>query len=1102
LAEIKAALLVTRIFDNIELSLGPHLQTTLNEHETMDAAIGYFNLRGWRIFADAIELKERIPEDRAVTRILIGMVRPHDQDETIDELQQQLDDNEIIPGPTDNESAFRRRAHLLQQLREQLCRGLPNQTDRTTLRKLRQQVESGKVQIKVHTSRPLHGKTYIFHRQSANHPVMGFVGSSNLTAAGLISNLELNVDVVDFKAAESLAGWFQERWDDRLSLTIDEDLLRLLDESWVSEVPTDPYLVYLKLCYDLSRDVREGLAEYSVDGTIDSVLLDYQREAVKTLARRIENRGGTMLGDVVGLGKTLTAVAVSILMRDEFGYSTLVVCPKNLETMWIEHMDAYQVHSKVVPYSMAAKELPNLGKYKFVIIDESHTMRNNERKDYIKLREYIREFDCRVLLLTATPYNVGFSDVANQLGLWIDPDEDLGLQPTVALGKNPAAFNRLDGKVSTLEAFRVSEEPDDWKRLMSEHLVRRTRTFIKSKAKTAGQIDERGVYLTFSNGEKFYFPKRIPRPLQHTFTQGDPAFVMSADPTFEAIDSFRLPRYDLERYVAKGVAHTPEEEKILEDWKRSRGQVKGFVRTNFYKRLSSCGHSFTLSMQRHKARNELFLYALNSQQLVPTGTILEAMFRQSDSDQDYDAELGGYQTTLDQYESLVAIKPRSVNWMRPEIFTNEFRVALETDTALIQELLDSFGQWKASADSKLQALIQLVATKHRNEKVLVFTEYADTANYLSEELRKAGVKDVEVATGDSGDPTKIARRFSPLSNQLVGGDVRQSEVGDPVRVLIATDVLSEGQNLQDAHIVVNYDLPWAIIKLIQRAGRVDRIGQKFESVIIYSLFHDSVENVLELRQRLAKRLSHHAKAFGADEQFFGTPEEVAIIKGAYDGTDLPEMEGDIGVDAASQAYLEWSSAIAVRPELAIQVPELPDLLRSTKHGPPPAGFNDGLACFVRTTRGFDAYGYADSQGGVQLVTGQEVLALFRCTPETPGMPDRKDNDNLLSALVRGQGAPLARPQVQAGQLRGTRKRVWNRLTGSLLSTTNLNDALDSLHRHPLTYEAERMLKKSLATGNLEALSELLQRLHREDRLTSQAEGLDPIHIVSSMGIQQ
>ena len=251
---------MTRLFDNIDLSLGPHLQITLADYETMDVASGYFSLRGWKIFADSIASKEREPGDRAITRILIGMVRPHDQDATVEELQQQLDGSEPASGPTDNETARRRKTHLVEQLREQLCRGLPNQTDRATLRKLREQVETGKVQIKVHTSRPLHGKTYIFRKQSANHPVMGFVGSSNLTAPGLTSNLELNVDVVDDKAAESLATWFQERWDDRLSLTIDSELLSLLEESWVSEVPADPYLVYLKLCYDLSRDVREGLA--------------------------------------------------------------------------------------------------------------------------------------------------------------------------------------------------------------------------------------------------------------------------------------------------------------------------------------------------------------------------------------------------------------------------------------------------------------------------------------------------------------------------------------------------------------------------------------------------------------------------------------------------------------------------------------------------------------------------------------------------------------------------------------------------------------------------------------------------------------------------
>jgi hypothetical protein len=1093
---------MTRIFDNIELSLGPHLQSTLEEFQTMDTAVGYFNLRGWRVFADRVSAKAVAAGAEAgpVARVLIGMVTAHPQEETLNELQRQLEGVDREEGLTDNPTALRRKEHLIAQLREQLCRGLPNAVDRATLRALRDQVAEGEVKIKVHTSRALHGKTYVFHKDSPNTPIMGFVGSSNLTAAGLASNLELNVDVVDDAAAHALAKWFQDRWDDPLSLDVGPELLTLLDESWASEIPAAPYDVYLKLCYDLSRDVRDGLAEYSLTGPINDILLDYQKEAVKTLARRIESRGGTMLGDVVGLGKTLTAVAVATLMREEFNYSTLVVCPKNLVSMWKEHLDAYQVHSDVVPYSMAAKTLPNLGKYKFVIVDESHTMRNDERKDYIALREYIREFDCRVLLLTATPYNVGFGDVANQLGLWIDPDDDLGLQPSVALAANPSSFNKLDGKVSTLEAFRLSEEPDDWKRLMSEHLVRRTRTFIKEKAAAAGQIDDRGVYLTFSDGDKFYFPKRVPGPIQHSFTENDAAAIMASDATFTGLDALLLPRYGLGEYLAKGQTYSEEEQKTLDAWKRSKGQVRGFVRTNFYKRLSSCGHSFMLSMQRHIARNNLFLYALNSGLPVPTGTIVDAMFMQTDTDEDFDSEIGSETTVYDQYEALFARKPSSVTWVRPDIFSGELAKALEHDTAILNRLINSFGDWSPSADSKLQALKELVTTRHGKDKLLIFTEYADTANYLKEQLVSAGVKSVEVATGDSDDPTKLAHRFSPHSNAALDDDGRERDFGEPIRVLIATDVLSEGQNLQDSHIVVNYDLPWAIIKLIQRAGRVDRVGQKAPKVLIYSFFHNSLESVLNLRTRIARRLRDNAKAFGADEQFFGTADEVALIKDAYNGDDLADPEDALGVDAASQAFLAWSEAVAHDPSLAQRIPSLPDLLHSTKPGPAPRPFSDGVGCFVRTSRGFDAYGFASANGDVQLVTGQEILSLFKCTAQTPSKPDRDDNDALLASLVRGEGAPLARPQLHEGQLKGIRKRVWKRLTGSLQANDQVNIALDALHQHPLTHEAERVLRKSLATGDIEALADMLVRLFSEDRLITRADGSDPVRIVSSMGI--
>ena len=195
-----------------------------------------------------------------------------------------------------------------------------------------------------------------------------------------------------------------------------------------------------------------------------------------------------MLGDVVGLGKTLTAVATALMLQAAEDYSTLVLCPKNLQQMWTEHIEEYDINGRVVPYSMVDKVLPELKRFNLVICDESHNLRNNGTIAYDAIHQYIRKNSSKVLLLTATPYNLAFRDVANQLGLYLDDDDDLGIVPTAALQADAQLAAKVDGKTNTLAAFRRSEQAEDWKRLMSDHLVRRTRSFIKRTAKTASVV--------------------------------------------------------------------------------------------------------------------------------------------------------------------------------------------------------------------------------------------------------------------------------------------------------------------------------------------------------------------------------------------------------------------------------------------------------------------------------------------------------------------------------------------------------------------------------------------------------------------------------------
>lgn len=1126
-----------RIFDNLtdQTKLSAGLTDWFPTTETLDVATGYFDLRGWKDLDHLITEKvlsrsvapanqvideagddaesaspfPRLRDDEPpVVRLLIGMVMPGQHHALMDDLRKQVD------GETDNagrrQQAENAQAKLVEHLRQQLTRGFPTPEDRATLRSLHDLVASGQVQIRIYTRQPLHGKTYVFHRKDPVTPTAVVVGSSNFTRAGLNTNLELNTDITERDAAAKVSLWFEQLWNPHShggskwdTIPVDDEVLRIIEESWATPVPRRPYEVFLKVCHIMSRDVRAGLAQYELTPEMENLLLPYQKTAVKTLAARLQNRQGTMLGDVVGLGKTLTAIAVAQMIYEIYG-APLIICPKNLETMWKQHLKEYDLPGRVIPYSMAHKELPELPRYRFAIIDESHTLRNDGTRTYQAVQSYLHDNDTKVLLLTATPYNIRYTDVANQLGLYLDDDEDLGLAPSFALQNDPKLADRLEVSPTTLAAFRKSEEAEDWKRLMGEHLVRRTRSFVVNNY---AQTDENGNrYLQYSDargnpGKRFTFPKRRAIPVEHTFDADDPAALMTDDETFDTLDHLLLPRYRLADYFhqdAKRLANT-EMKKLIENFENSRGQVAGFVRTNFYKRLSSCGHSFQLSLRRHLRRNKLFLYALDNNLPLPAGTLDPATLSEDSTDEDALLALDG-EDRADDYAGLAEQQPRGITWVQPDLFTDELANALRTDTDAIQALLDRYGPWSFEVDSKVRKLAELLTTTHARDKVLIFTEYKDSANYLQDALSHFGVTHVEAATGETKNPTDLARRFSPNTNLRPGEETAEVPEEDQVRVLIATDVLSEGQNLQDAHVIVNFDMPWAIIKLIQRAGRVDRVGQTADEVLVYTVAHGQVEQVLRLRTRIHERLAKNAATFGSDEQFFGTEGETQKISDLFQGA-LPEEQTGEDVDAGSRAFEFWNQAITDMPQLQSKIENLPDLIDATRPLRPEKD-HAGVICFTATDSGGESYGFADADGNRTLLTGHEALNRFYCTPETPALPGRDDHDGLVQDLV----TEAMRTEINAsGRLRGERKILWNRLGQLTLDgahTQRQRDALDALFKKPLKSAATLQLRSARRRGARDGeLLNIMAELHELGLLVADGNNTnESIHIVASMGV--
>lgn len=1103
------------IYDNLSegSQLAPALREALKAFDSVDVATGYFDLRGWSTVADVIYSKvpagESPPEP--VARVLIGMVMGSDAREMLRSLQDTVQPPAYGSDINDREKALQAKATLVRHLRDQLMRGLPTKREQETLRQLRDQLRSGVVEMKVFTDAPLHGKTYIFHQPSAPQlKKYAYVGSSNFTGAGLMRNLELNIDVMDQQAARDLAQWFSDRWGARFSLPITAELIELIEQSWAGEDQPTPFEVYLKVCHSLSEDAREGMG-YVLPPSMKNLLLDYQETAVRTLARRIVRRGGTMLGDVVGLGKTLTAIATALMLEAAEDYTTLVLCPKNLERMWQEHVDRYELlGSRVVPYSMVDKVLPELKRFHLVICDESHNLRNNATKASEAIADYIRRNGSKVLLLTATPYNLAFADVANQIGLYIEDDEDLGIQPTAAMAIDPGLADKVDGKVTTLAAFRRSEEAEDWKRLMSDHLVRRTRSFVKRTAKKEtithpdGTTEER-EYLQFANGEKFHFPTRIARPLNHDFSEDDPARLMEDDDTLDAVRDLTLGRYRLADYEDPKAPHTDKDIRYLDDIRSGRGNVSGFVRIGLFKRLSSSGHSFILSLQRQRARNELFIHAIDNGLPVPLGSFSDQQFMVTDRDLEDETDLHG---TMDsRYHELERKLPASTKWINSTVFKPRLRKDLVRDNRIISGLLDRFGTWDSSKDSKVNALVDLLREGHSGDKVLVFTEYADTAEYVAQALRDAGITNVGLASGDTEDPAAIARRFSPESNRLPGESRERSDtaVKAPIDVLVATDVLSEGQNLQDSHVIVNYDLPWAIIRIIQRAGRVDRVGQKSDRVFVYLITHEKVEQAIRLRQRIKQRLGDNAAAFGSDEQFFGSDDEVNVLDDLYKGAvpdddGLDSSEGE--ADAVSEAWLVWSNIKDHQPELASKVLSMQDLVHTTRD-PYVHESHGGITCYASTSSGVDAFATSttDSTGTARerLLTPLEALRIFQAQEATPIAPLREDHFDREANLIQNK---LTTDMVAIGNLKGIRKWAVERLGGTIFGV-DAADAVAAMNERPLTEHANVRLRQARRSKyNDQDLVDLINQLHSEDRLVIGSTDRDQIKIVCSIGVTE
>ena len=1120
---------MARIYDNIESKFVQGLQDLITDVgiKRVDFCVGYFNLRGWDLVVNQIDqipgdyVYENDKQEFRRCRLLIGMHQPDE------ELVRQLYSTPQIP---DAAYVQQCKLEIAREFKKQLLLGIPTQRDEWTLRRLSSQLKEGKVCVKLYVAEPLHAKLYLAYSPEARNKIAAILGSSNLTYAGLTKQGELDADIENNRDLEALADWFEDRWNDRFCIDITEELIEAIDSSWASEEIIPPYYIYLKTAYHLSADARSGVKEFTLPPEFQRELFDFQQTAVKIAARHLnsDKRGGAMIGDVVGLGKTITACAIAKIYEMTYASSTLIICPANLQDMWDKYRKRYDLKADIMSIAKPI-DIDNARYYRLIIVDESHNLRNEGGKRYQNIKALIERQDCKVLLLTATPYNKDFSDLSSQLKLFISEDDDLGIRPEEyirSLGGDRAFLQRhSEIFIRSIKAFEKSDNLDDWQELMKLFLVRRTRTFIKDNYAKTDEATGR-KYLEFNDGRKNFFPERMPKAVKFDTTPGDQYSRLYSEEMIAMMEELRLPRYGLSHYedTTKTLNVSTTDKHLLENLSRAGQRMMGFCKSTFFKRIDSSGFSFLLTLYRHILRNAVFIYAIDNKLPLPIGdenNLPEEWIEDEDINDiftngndensmldegliDIPTDIKVYMDKASEYYNLLAQK-NNVSWIESTYFKRTLKSHLKQDCEQIIKMIQLCGKWNPQTDQKLNKLEELLNGTHKNDKVLVFTQYSDTAHYIYRQLRKRGFSHINKATGGSKNPTSIVEHFSPISNKA---DITSDS---ELRILVATDVLSEGQNLQDAHVIVNYDLPWAIIRLIQRAGRVDRIGQEAEQIFCYSFFPaEGVERIIRLRARLNERINENANLVGSDEVFFeGNEQNLRDMYNEKNGSLDDEDDND--VDLASQAYQIWKNATDANPKLKQIIPALSNIIYSTKKALSP--LEDGVITYAKTHNDYDVLTWYDSKGEMVSQSQKKILLAMACSANEPALPPLDNHFDLVRKAVVNMKQETTNVSGILGNRFSTRYRIIELLEHYYQQPLTLffdaekkkllKYAIDDIYNYQLLEGTKFILGRMLRTSTNDDIVDSILEMHKNGTLCRIDEDhnkqKDPT-IICSMGL--
>ncbi len=697
------------------------------------------------------------------------------------------------------------------------------------------------VAVRLYAGAFLHAKAYIF-------PEIAIAGSSNFTPAGLTSNAELNLVHKNAGVAAQLREWYAGKWAQAEEYK--PALIDLLDASKFGRKPYTPFDVFIKALYEYFKD--RIAPDRPEGGGVE--LASFQEEGKREAIRLLERHHAVLIADAVGLGKTYIALALlehELRRRRPGGRPAraLVICPAQLrDGVWRPALEREGIMATVLSQEEVGREdfdWKRWGRVDVVVVDESHNFRNPATNRYRNLSRLIISGrpSKKVILLTATPINNSIWDLYHQILL---------------MARGSDSYYR-DFGIANLKGFflRVSKGAAELFDLLEETTVRRSRLDIKRR-----QRDGEVIAVA---GREVRFPERRLHALEYDLDATLPGWYGEIDGLIEQLG---LVSYNIEQFRRRGAEDRTVQFNRARIW---------LIKSVLLKRLESSAAAFEVSIRRQAEFQKRFLALLREGRLLDAGAYrrLVSVEEEDERPEAVEKVIAGLPVVDAGAYDLAAMA------QQVEADVNTLAGILDW-LDLVREPVSIEGRRPLKQDDKLRQLKRALAGPPlRGRKVLIFTSFQDTAEYLAGMLRadaawqvEAGQPHIELITG-AVPPVERQRRvrlFAPRANRTADEleDLAWRPPENQIQVLICTDVLSEGQNLQDAGAVINYDLHWNPVRMIQRAGRIDRIGSEHDPVHIFNVFPDEgLNDLLGLVGKLTEKILQIDTAIGLDASVLG-----------------------------------------------------------------------------------------------------------------------------------------------------------------------------------------------------------------------------------------